>query len=143
RRNPRKRGPRARLDATLATLEAQALVTDLEEAQRLNRIVASLGHRVDDGGRAWEDPATGRLFRQLPLSVIRPMERSVGPGEYDGARDPATEVVQAVSDLMEQGYRDAYRQFVEPVVGASPLPQREAPKARDVRTQPVGLWGGT
>jgi len=139
RRNPRRRGPRARLDATLASLEAQALATDLAEAQRMNRIIATLGHRTDDGGRAWEDPASGRLYRELPLWVIRPQERSVGPGEFDGARDPATEVVQTVSDLLEQGYHDAYRQFVEPVVGASPLPQREEPRVRDVRTQPVGL----
>ena len=139
RRNPRKRGPRARVDATLATLEAQALATDLAEAQRLNRIVAALGHRVDDGGRAWEDPDTGRLFRELPLWVVRPLDRSVGPAEFDGARDPATEVVATVADLLEQGYRDAYRQFVEPVVGAAPLPQRETAKFRDVRTQPVEL----
>lgn len=137
RRTPRRRGPRARLDATLTTLEAQALETDVEEAERINRIVGTLGHRTDDGGRAWEDPASGRLFRELALWVVRPERRSVGPAELDGARDPATEVVQTTADLLDQGYRDAYRQFVEPVVGAAPLPRREEPRARDVRTQPV------
>ncbi len=139
RRTPRRRGPRARLDATLTTLEAQALETDVEEAERINRIVGTLGHRTDDGGRAWEDPASGRLFRELALWVVRPQRRSVGPAELDGARDPATEVMQTTADLLEQGYRDAYRQFVEPVVGAAPLPRREEPRARDVRTQPVEL----
>ncbi len=38
---------------------------------------------------------------------------------------------------MELGFRDAYRQFVEPVVGQSPLPEREEGKYRD--TQPVEL----
>ncbi len=139
RRTPRRRGPRARLDATLTTLEAQALETDVEETERINRLVGTLGHRTDDGGRAWEDPATGRLFRELALWVVRPERRSVGPAELDGARDPATEVVQTAGDLLEQGYRDAYRQFVEPVVGSAPLPRREEPRPRDVRTQPVGL----
>ncbi len=57
--------------------------------------------------------------------------------EFDGAQDPATEVVQTTEDLLEQGYRDSYRQFVEPVVGQSALPEREEGKYRD--TQPVGL----
>jgi Patatin-like phospholipase len=139
RRTPRRRGPRARLDALLTTLEAQALATDVDETERINRIVGSLGHRTDDGGRAWEDPTSGRLLRELPFWLVRPERRSVGPAELDGARDPATEVVQTTADLLEQGYRDAYRQFVEPVVGAAPVPRREEPRARDVRTQPVEL----
>jgi hypothetical protein len=57
--------------------------------------------------------------------------------EFDGAQDPATEVVQTPEDLLEQGYRDSYLQFVEPVVGQSPLPEREEGKYRN--TQPVGL----
>jgi hypothetical protein len=139
RRSPRRRGPRARLDALLTTLEAQALGTDVDEAERINRIVGTLGHRTDDGGRAWEDPTSGRLFRELPLWLVRPERRTLGPAELDGARDPATEVVQTTADLLEQGYRDAFRQFVEPVVGALPLPRREEPRPRDVRTQPVEL----
>ncbi len=114
-------------------------MTEVEETERINRIVDTLGHRTDDGGRAWEDPSSGRLFRELPLWLVRPERRSVGPAELDGARDPATEVVQTTADLLEQGYRDAYRQFVEPVVGALPLPRREEPRPRDVRTQPVEL----
>jgi hypothetical protein len=57
--------------------------------------------------------------------------------ELDGARDPATEVLQTTEDLLELGFRDAYRQFVEPVVGQGPIPRREEGKYRD--TQPVGL----
>jgi hypothetical protein len=57
--------------------------------------------------------------------------------ELDGARDPATDVVQTAEDLLEQGFRDAYRQFVEPVVGQAPVPQREEGKYQD--TQPVRL----
>jgi hypothetical protein len=77
------------------------------------------------------------VYREVDLWVIRPERRTLGPAELDGARDPATEVVETPDDLMELGFRDAYRQFVEPVVGQSPLPQREEGKYRD--TLPVGL----
>jgi hypothetical protein len=132
----RRRGPHARLDATVRALERQA-VRELGEAERLNRIVSTLGHRGADGRGAWQDPANGRMYREVDLWVIRPERRALGPMEFDGAQDPATEVVQTTDDLLEQGWRDAYRQFVEPVVGQSPLPEREEGKYRD--TQPVGL----
>jgi hypothetical protein len=132
----RRRGPRARMDAAVRTLEQQA-ARELEAVDRLNRIVSTLGHRGSDGRGAWEDPASGRIYREVDLWVVRPERRSLGPMEFDGVRDPATEVVQTVEDLLEQGWRDAYRQFVEPVVGQAPLPERDEGKYRD--TQPVGL----
>ncbi len=132
----RRRGPRARMDAAVRTLEQQA-AGELSAVDRLNRIVSTLGHRGSDGRGAWEDPASGRIYREVDLWVVRPGRRSLGPMEFDGARDPATEVVQSVEDLLEQGWRDAYHQFVEPVVGQAPLPEREEGKYRN--TQPVDL----
>lgn len=132
----RRRGPRARLDATARALERQA-AREVGETERLNRIVSTLGHRDDDGRGAWEDPASGRVYQEVDLWVVRPERRAVGPMEFDGTRDPATEVVQSTDDLLEQGRQDAYRQFVEPVVGQAPLPEREEGKYRD--TQPVGF----
>jgi hypothetical protein len=132
----RRRGPLARIDAASRALEAQA-AREIDEVDRFNRVVATLGHRTADGRRAWEDPASGQVSPEVDLWVIRPERRAVGPMELDGARDPATEVLQMAEDLVELGFRDAYRQFVEPVVGQSPLPEREDGKYRD--TQPVGL----
>ena len=132
----RRRGPRARMDAAVRTLEQQA-AGELSTVDRLNRIVSTLGHRGSDGRGAWEDPASGRIYREVDLWVVRPERRSLGPMEFDGARDPATEVVQSVEDLLEQGWRDAYHQFVEPVVGQAALPEREEGKYRN--TQPVDL----
>jgi hypothetical protein len=86
-------------------------------------MVDTVGHRTDDGRRAWEDPATGRLYRDFALYLIRPTRRPLAPLELDGARDPSTDVSETPADLLEQGYRDGYRLFVEPVVGA------EAPRA--------------
>ena len=124
---PRRRGPLALADGLLATLERQAVDADVRSAERINRMVETLGHRVDDG-HGWQDPATGRLYRDLSLYVIRPDRRVLGPLEWDGGEDPATEVLETQEDLAEQGYRDAYRLFVEPVVGASPDPQPRPPQ---------------
>lgn len=105
----RRRGPLARLDAVARTLERRVS----EEIE-------------------WAGAGAG-----VDVWVVRPRKRALGPMELDGSSDPATEVRQTTEDLVELGYRDAYRQFVEPVVGQSPLPQREEGKYRD--TQPVGL----
>lgn len=134
----RRRGPRALADAAIAALERQAIEADLEAALRVNRMVQTLGHQKDDGARAWQDPETGREHREFALYVVRPPARALGPLELDGALDPATEVQQTLEDLVEQGYRDAYRLFVEPVIGGTaPDP---ATVAGDIEaTQPVSL----
>jgi hypothetical protein len=132
----RRRGPLARIDATARALERQA-ADEVHDAWRLNRMVGTLGHRVEGGRRSWEDPATGHVYGEVDLWVVRPDRRALGPMELDGTRDPATEVLQTPYDLLELGFRDAYRQFVEPVVGQAPIPQREEGKYRD--TQPVEL----
>jgi hypothetical protein len=120
----RRRGPRATASALLAALERQSVEDDLRQAARINRMVHTLGHRTERGGRAWEDPATGRLYQDVALYVIRPDDRTVDPLALDGVVDPATEVVESLADLIERGYRDAYRLFLEPVVGAGPEARR-------------------
>ena len=121
----------------MRALERRA-AEEVDDAWRVNRMLGTLGHR--GGGRARRLGGPGhrpRRTREVDLWVIRPDRRGLGPMELDGASDPATEVRQTTDDLLELGFRDAYRQFVEPVVGQSPLPQREEGKYRD--TQPVGL----
>jgi hypothetical protein len=53
------------------------------------------------------------------LYVIRPAHNPLGPLDLGGTFDDRSERRQGVSELMDRGYEDAYRQFVEPVVGAS------------------------
>jgi hypothetical protein len=130
----RRRGPLARLDGAVRVLERRA-AGEVDDAWRVNRMLGALAPRSGRG--SWEDPATGRAYAEIDLWVIRPERRALGPMELDGASDPSTEVLQTTDDLLELGFRDAYRQFVEPVVGQSPLPQREEGKYRD--TQPVEL----
>jgi hypothetical protein len=63
------------------------------------------------------------VYRDVAIYVIRPARRALGPLELDGARDPASEVLETPDDLLERGHRDAYRMFVEPVLGAAPEPR--------------------
>jgi hypothetical protein len=50
---------------------------------------------------------------------ICPAHNAVGPLDLSGAYDEASDRRQTLTELMERGYEDAYRQFIEPVVGAS------------------------
>jgi hypothetical protein len=135
----RRRGPRAVADAVLSTLERQAVEADVRSAERINRMVETLGHRTEAGGRAWQDPATGRVYRDFALYVVRPERRPFGPLELEGAQDPATEARATAADLVDLGYRDAYRMFVEPVVGGGPEPRRAEAAAREERAQTIEL----
>jgi hypothetical protein len=51
--------------------------------------------------------------------VIQPGHNAVGPFDLSGAYDEASDRRQDLSELMERAYEDAYRQFIEPVIGAS------------------------
>jgi len=51
--------------------------------------------------------------------VISPAHNPVGPFDLDGAYDEASDRRQDIGELVERAYEDAYRQFIEPVVGAS------------------------
>ncbi len=129
----RRRGARANAEALASTLERQAVETDLRAAERINRMVATLGHATAEGRRAWEDPASGRQFRDFGLYLIRPQRRWLGPLEFDGAEHPGTEVKETLLDLLERGYQDAYRLFLEPVLGAAPAPHPEEEVEEGVR----------
>ena len=51
--------------------------------------------------------------------LIRPAHNPIRPLDLTGAYDERSDRVQTLDELMERGYEDAYRQFIEPVVGAS------------------------
>jgi len=52
------------------------------------------------------------------LFVIRPAHNPLGPLDFAGVYDERSDRVQSLSELLDRGYEDAYRQFIEPVVGA-------------------------
>lgn len=53
------------------------------------------------------------------LFVIRPGHNPLGPLDFEGVYDERSDRRHTVSELLDRGYEDAYRQFIEPVVGAS------------------------
>jgi hypothetical protein len=50
--------------------------------------------------------------------VIQPDHNPIGPFDFGGAYDEASDRRRSLAELMQQGYADAYRQFIEPVVAA-------------------------
>jgi hypothetical protein len=52
------------------------------------------------------------------LFQIRPEHNALGPLDARGCYDPRSDRHQSVGELIDRGYEDAYRQFIEPIVGA-------------------------
>jgi hypothetical protein len=59
------------------------------------------------------------MGRFAGLFVIRPAHNPVGPLDFGGVYDERSDRTHSLSELIDRGYEDAYRQFIEPVVGAS------------------------
>ena len=51
--------------------------------------------------------------------LIRPSHNPIRPFDLSGAYDERSDRVQVLEELMGRGFEDAYRQFIEPVLGAS------------------------
>jgi hypothetical protein len=50
---------------------------------------------------------------------IRPAHNPVGALDFSGAYDARSDRHHSLSELVDRGYEDAYRHFIEPIVGAS------------------------
>jgi hypothetical protein len=59
---------------------------------------------------------TGRF---AGLFVVRPTHNPLGPLDFDGIYDERSDRTHTLGELVDRGYEDAYRQFIEPVVAAS------------------------
>ena len=51
--------------------------------------------------------------------TIQAEHNPIGPFDFAGEYDDRSDRVQPLPELLNRGYEDAYRQFIEPVVGAS------------------------
>jgi hypothetical protein len=63
--------------------------------------------------------ATSHSARFVQVYSIHPFHNPIGPFDFGGGFDDRSDRSQPLDELMARGYEDAYRQFVEPVVGAS------------------------
>ena len=53
------------------------------------------------------------------LFLVRPAHNPLGPLDFGGVYDERSDRRHTLSELVDRGYEDAYRQFIDPVVGAS------------------------
>jgi hypothetical protein len=53
------------------------------------------------------------------IFTIRPAHNPIGPFDFDGGYDDRSHRRHRLAELVTGGYEDAYRQFIEPVLGAS------------------------
>jgi hypothetical protein len=53
------------------------------------------------------------------LFVVRPAHNPIGPLDLTGTYDERSDRRQGLGELLNRGYEDAYRQFIDPVVAAS------------------------
>lgn len=67
---------------------------------------------------ALDDAVAAAMTRCAGVFVIRPDHNAVGPFDFDGAYDEASDRRRTVPELMRAGYDDAYRRFIEPAVAA-------------------------
>jgi hypothetical protein len=51
--------------------------------------------------------------------VVRPAHNPIGPLDLTGTYDERSDRRQGLGELLNRGYEDAYRQFIDPVVAAS------------------------
>jgi hypothetical protein len=122
-------GSLARLLDELVDLEVEqiVLVSASAESQGPHELPAP---RLDGRGRIGEylSSAEAAAVRDVTCAAgvaapqifkIAPGHNPVGPFDFEGAYDDRSERRHALAELMARGYEDAYRQFIEPVVGAS------------------------
>ena len=91
----------------------QLRLTPLDIRHRLGEFIAAAE------ASALRDAAETARLRFDAVYVIRPAHNALGPFDCAGAYDRTSERRVSVAELARQGYDDASRQFIEPVVGAS------------------------
>jgi len=91
----------------------QLRVPRLDVRSRLGEFVAAAE------AAALRDAMDHALLRFDSCYVIAPSHNPVGPFDFGGAYDEASDRHHTTLELMERAYEDAYHQFIEPVVGAS------------------------
>ena len=65
-----------------------------------------------------QDAYAAASARFSGVFVVRPDHNPIGPFDFGGAHDDSSDRQATIRDLIEQGYGDAYRQFIEPIVAA-------------------------
>lgn len=116
------------LEEVAAAGVSQAIVVSANAStagpHRLQSSRLDLRHRIGEFIVAAESAALRDALEMARLRfdsvyVIAPAHNPLGPFDVAGTYDESSDRRYDVSELLERGYEDAYRQFIEPVVGAS------------------------
>jgi hypothetical protein len=67
---------------------------------------------------ALADGMAAALTRFSGVFVVRPDHNPIGVFDFAGTYDEASDRQRTMGELIQQGYADAYRHFIEPVVAA-------------------------
>ena len=97
---------------------------DRSAPHRLVKPTGSLRSRVAEHLAATEtavvrDAVALHKKRFKGLFQIQPLHNPIGPLDFEGTYDERSDRFQGVNELIDRGYEDAYRQFVEPIVGGT------------------------
>ena len=79
---------------------------------------------------------TGRF---ASIFLVRPAHNPLAPLDFGGVYDERSDRRQTVAELVDRGYDDAYRQFIEPVVGAGAEPAEPVQRVIGGQTAPSQL----
>jgi hypothetical protein len=116
------------LDELLAAGVEQVIVVCPDSAHaaphRLSQPQGSLRAQVADHLAAAEpaairDAVTSHKKRFKGVFVIQPSHNPIGPLDFEGTYDERSDRYQSLGELIDRGYEDAYKQFIDPVVGGS------------------------
>ena len=110
-----------------AGAEQVVLVAASPRAGRPHELIAKrLDLRGDAGEQlgAFESASLRDVIEQFSgrfagLYVIRPDHNPIAPLDFAGIHDERSDRRYTLTELVDRGYEDAYRQFIDPVVGAS------------------------
>jgi hypothetical protein len=127
------------LDEVMAAGADQVVV--VSPASAIVRPHALAAPRVDGFGKVGEwlvsqevaavrEAVAARRDACRILHVIAPSHNPTGPLDFRGAYDDRSDRVQTLREVVARGYEDAYRQFIEPVVGGA---EETAPAVRQTR----------
>jgi hypothetical protein len=85
------------------------------------------------------DALVATADRFAAVFVIRPVHMPLMPLDFAGVYDERSDRTQTVGELADRGYEDAYRQFIEPIVGAGAEAADVTHPANGPRAAPVSL----
>ncbi len=119
------------LDEVLAAGAEQVILVSAASSAGAPHALAA--PRIDGFGKLGEwlasqeasavrDAVRARQASFRSLHVISPAHNAAGPLDFTGSYDERSDRVQTLEELIARGYEDAYRAFVEPVVGAAEDP---------------------